>query len=290
MSDHLAASIEFIPVQARLNTLSHYRPDLASACACYSELLPILKEAQHRAPALNLDPRRAQQKLDQGKPVLRGVSLPFSTRMAQDLLRQICEAIAGSAAAKPPAARSLRRACGASAGLPLVTLMDALLTGSTEPLARAARQLDLDPVLLRVVVDNCLKPFLMVWAGQLAEKVDVTQWRRGWCPFCGGAPLFAELHGPERARSLRCGRCGADWPFNQLKCVHCGTTDLCSLGVLQLDSHTERGSVQTCSACHTYIKMLVTSEPTCPEQLMVEDLSSITLDWIAGQYGYTRPG
>jgi formate dehydrogenase accessory protein FdhE len=284
------STLELDTIQSRLEMLEREQPELMSACAYYRRILPMLKAAQPVVAPFELERGRAQRKIEQGIPLLREERLPFSATVTQSLFSLVCDGIMGAAQATPHAIQKIRAVRRESPDqLPLVALMDALLNGNSEPLERTAYELNVDAALLRVIVQNCLKPFLYAWAEELGPQVDLAGWDLGSCPICGGPALLAELRGPARARFLRCGQCGADWPFGRLQCAHCENMDTRKLGLLHPEGKTERWSVQTCAACHAYLKMMVTMEPVRPELLLVEDLASMTLDLIAGKYGYLRP-
>ncbi len=148
-----------------------------------------------------------------------------------------------------------------------------------------AKNLGMDFLLLQVVMQNCLKPYLHVWREGLAVT-DISKWKKGKCPFCGNWPALAELQGTQRARHLRCGLCGADWLYNRLQCVYCGTTDIKSLGLIQVGEEPLSLSIQTCEACHGFVKTVVALEGAHPDLLPVEDLETLSLDLIASEKGY----
>jgi FdhE protein len=172
----------------------------------------------------------------------------------------------------------------------VISLLQAALNGDNEPLERTAQVLGLDEAILPIIAHNCLKPFLHAWQKTMAPLVDVSAWQKGHCPFCGSPPILAELRGPQRARYLRCGLCGADWPFVRLQCAFCGNLEHQSLGILQLEQDPELVSIQQCAVCHAYLKMVVTLEPIAADLLPLADLSTVSLDIIAAKHGFSRPG
>ena len=301
---------EIQEIDRRLESLSLEKPGLGEAAALYRQILPILRKAQARANPFLLDKRTALKKLEDGLPVLVGEELPFSQAADLNLLLDLCQAVeslpeavpeAGSARAPgvlPGASQSraqevqkIRSACQ-QGWIQLTPIFQAALLRDTQPLRAAAEELGLDLPLFSFLVLSCLKPSLQAWAASLASRaneIDLSGWKRGKCPFCGDIPLLGELQGLQRSCHLRCGRCGADWPFNRLQCAFCETTDYQVLGFLRLGEKPERTLIQTCEACHSYLKTIVTFEPTHPGMLPVEDLATIPLDLIAIQHGYYRP-
>jgi FdhE protein len=189
------------------------------------------------------------------------------------------------AALRAAAAAQIRRAVEQKQ-LDLLLTWSALAAGDLHAIELAARERQLDMELLRMLAQNSLKPALRVWGRGLKNQVDLQQWRRAPCPLCGSSPTLSEIQGKEGERHLRCGMCGADWAYLRLKCAHCANSDYKSLGYITVEGEQEKYSLQTCEACHNYIKVIVTFEPTPVDLLPVEDLATLHLDLIATERGY----
>jgi FdhE protein len=116
-----------------------------------------------------------------------------------------------------------------------------------------------------------------------------TIWSQGYCPVCGAWPAFAEVRGIERARYLRCGRCGAGWPMPMLTCTYCATTDHDALGTLIVDDKTARWAVEFCQRCLGYLKSFTTLQPASSSEILVTDLASVEFDFAAVERGFLRP-
>jgi FdhE protein len=156
-------------------------------------------------------------------------------------------------------------------------------------LQRMAGQLGTEPAVFRVLADLAALPLLLAcgrrWAGRVAPA-----WREGYCPVCGAWPVLAEARGVERSRRLRCGRCGADWAAEWLRCPYCGTRDHARLGALVPESGGDRRRVETCAACRGYLKTLTTLTGTPAGEVLLDDLATVDLDLVALGEGYRRPG
>lgn len=131
-------------------------------------------------------------------------------------------------------------------------------------------------------------PYLHACARQWAARPR-TLWSQGYCPVCGAWPTLAEVRGIDRARHLRCGRCGAGWPVPVLACTYCGSTDHDMLGTLVVDDKLPRFSVDTCLACSGYLKSLNTLQATPSEDIIAVDLESVEFDLAALERGFLRP-
>jgi FdhE protein len=118
-------------------------------------------------------------------------------------------------------------------------------------------------------------------------------WSRGDCPVCGAWPAFAETCGVERARYLRCVRCGAAWRVHGLSCPFCANRDHATLGSLVPEDGAPRDgppwAIEVCRRCRGYLKVFTVLQPAAPEALLVQDLKTVELDVAAESRGYARP-
>jgi FdhE protein len=109
------------------------------------------------------------------------------------------------------------------------------------------------------------------------------------CPLCGAWAALAEARGLERQLRLRCGRCGAEWAAEVLRCAFCATTEHAQLGALVGDKAGDTRRVDTCAACGGYMKTITTLTPCLPADVRLQDLATVDLDVAALSQGYTRP-
>jgi FdhE protein len=116
-----------------------------------------------------------------------------------------------------------------------------------------------------------------------------TRWTQGYCPVCGAWPAFAEVLGIERARQLRCGRCGAGWAMPVLACTYCATTDHETLGTLVVDDKTARFALDVCRGCSGYLKSVTTLQATPSDEVLAVDLASVEFDLAAVERRFLRP-
>jgi FdhE protein len=304
----------------RLNNLAAQKPELAEPVAFYQAALPLLRQAQADVEPFALPPETARNKLAAGIPLLLGEDLPLAPETTRNLFIRLCRVIEAvgqpvrsskngwgvfsrgqpdkarlleqahndnEAALRAAAAGQIRRAVEQKQ-LDLLPVWSALAAGDHPAIELTARELKLEAELLRTLAQTSLKPSLRAWAAGFKGRADLDEWRRGQCPVCGSPPALAEIQGKEGARHLRCGMCGANWSYPRLKCALCANENYRSLGYLTVEGEEEKYSLQTCEACHHYLKVIVTFEPTPVDLLPVEDLATLHLDLIAAERGYSR--
>lgn len=174
--------------------------------------------------------------------------------------------------------------------LDLEELLRNVSEGNYPSLAARAETQALDPPLLWTLAQSALKPTLRAWCGELVPLVNTAgAWEKACCFICGAPASLGELQGNEQAKHLRCGQCGADWLFRRLQCIYCGNEDPFLLGILSPDGRRENVRVDVCDKCHGYLKVVTRFAPSSPEELAVEDLSTLFLDFLAQERGYRRP-
>ena len=172
----------------------------------------------------------------------------------------------------------------------LEELLGHVADGDYPLLAARAEEQALDPLLLWTLAQSALKPTLRDWCGELSPLVHAAgAWEKACCFICGAPASLGELQGNEQAKHLRCGRCGADWLIRRLQCIYCGNEDPSHLGILSPEGRRENVRVEVCDKCHGYLKVVARFAPCSPEELAVEDLSTLYLDCLAQERGYRRP-
>jgi len=270
------------PVVERLRKLAHERPDLEDAARIYEAILPLLRDADLHAVPLSITGEEARAKLAIGQPLLHELDLEFDVEASRDLLVRLArslEAIDGM--------RRVRLVIE-GAEIDIGAVLSHALADDHASIEAIARDIDLDPDLLRVVARYALRPALGAWRRQLAPLVEGIQWEKGNCCICGAAASLGELRGNGQILHLRCGQCGADWRFRRLRCMYCGNEDHRTLSCLYSEDQREKMRVEACDRCRGYLKVIASFSPLSPEMLAVEDLATMHLDYIAAGHGYER--
>lgn len=216
-------------------------------------------------------------------PLLHDATLRVDPRPARRWVRRLIKAAASSAT---PGASTLARM--RFRRLDALGLLEAAITYDPLLIDAIATETDADAHALAAVAQLAARPLLQACGRKLAPHVPVG-WSHGYCPICGAWPALAETRGIERARRLRCARCGGDWAFPVLLCPFCGERDHRRQGSLVPDGEEELRKVDTCRSCRGYVKTITTLTAIPAPDLLVEDLATLELDIAALERGYARP-
>jgi formate dehydrogenase accessory protein FdhE len=242
----------------------------------------VLQAGQPLAELPELDPAESRARLAAGQPLFSGQRLIIAPAPAAVCFRAVCTAIA------PFQSGALQALEALDAGrLDLPALLTSLASGSPDLVESSAASAEVAALTLRVLLEYTLRPTLRAWADLLVSDISLAVWQRPTCPLCGSAPVMAELYKARRLRLLRCGICGAAWPYPIQRCAHCSTEEPGTQGVI-LSDDDPRTLAQICRHCHTYLKTVITVEPLPHDLLALEDLASLYLDQGCREKGYTR--
>ncbi len=271
------------PLERRLRVLGERFPEVREAAETYRILLVILRDAPASAAPVAIDAGEAAGKLARGEPLLAGTALAFDLDATRGLAIRLAEALSRRGVAKAAPVRDAL----ARERFPMERLLRHAAAGDRAFVRTLALVLAVDPALLDVVAQNAIKPALRAWSRQLAPLARGLSWEKGYCFVCGARAALAELRGGELFRHLRCGRCGADWGVRRVLCPFCGNENPSSLGFLHAGKPMERARVAVCDGCREYLKVVTAFEPGAPDEVVVEDLATLPLDYAARARGYT---
>jgi formate dehydrogenase formation protein len=276
---------------AELKQIRVEQPDLATAVDMQIALLDLQRRVQARVPMPWLEiPREWLQRLEQGKPLLHFDDIPIDwtefrlmLRQAADILRRY-EALEAEDHA---AIQALGRA--GNALQPLVVRWYNLTAAPGRVLAE--RDAETVPVeaasisagMLEQVLALAMRPFLARAAEVLLVRPEVGEWRRAFCPLCGGEPEFGVIT-PAADRVLICGRCTGQWRYDPLACPFCENRDR-SL-ITSFASRDGKYRLYACDVCRRYLKAFDARRTRRPVSLAVDSVATLPLDAAAIQKGY----
>jgi hypothetical protein len=265
------------------------QPELASAVDMQLALVEMQRRVQLRVPLpwIQVDPEwlRAQQAA--GRPLVRFGDIPIEWTDFRLILRQTADILHRfDALERPDYDRIVALGREGNALEPLVTdWYEATSRADGAPVPDKSKYASPDaPPGLEQVLALAMRPFLSRCAEALAQKVDLSGWLCGHCPFCGWEPDFAVIT-PSADRRLICGRCAGQWAFAPLTCPFCGNDDRAR--VTSFASRDGRYRVYGCDVCRRYLKAYDGRNASRPVMVLVDSIATLPLDAAAMQRGYS---
>jgi FdhE protein len=271
----------------RLQALAVQSPDLKDAVRLYEVILPIIEAADLHAEPVSISPDQARAKLAGGFPLLHDVKLHLDYAEARSLMLKLASALEKVSKSRRYACRRIGQALEEDK-LEMSLLMTGIAAGDEESVRSIVQPLGLDAGLVWTLARYVFRPAMHAWRRQLSPLIEGAPWSRGHCPICGSLPVLGELQNNHLSKHLRCGQCGADWPFRRMQCLYCENEDHLALGYLYEESRQDTMRVEICNRCRGYLKVIVSFTATPPEHLSIEDLATLHLDYIAEGRGYRR--
>jgi len=264
----------------QIDSLLAAQPETAPLLALLTAVLEEAQGGQWETIAADtlLRPERSP-----GTPLLAGAVISLDERRLDAWARRVLDLAGGTS----PEAVSLVTAARAPR-LDARALVQAALNTDSNGLASIATTLDVAPDALAVAADLVAMPLMQALRRRFGPAVDA-QWSEGWCPVCGDWPLLAELRGLDRARRLRCGRCGGDWAQSGIRCLYCDAIGAAHRAALVSEGNNESRKVETCSQCRGYLKSVSTLRAWPGDEVCLADLATVDLDIVALERDFARP-
>jgi FdhE protein len=269
-----------------LKQIKASQPELATAVDMQLALVDMHRRVQSRVPLpwIQPDPAWVASQQQAGRPLVRFPDIPLdwsdfrlTFRQTADILHRFEALERGDYDAIVALGRE------GNALEPIVTKWYEA-TSCVDAASGEQKRSDVDgPANLDQVLVLALRPFLARCAEALSQRVDLSQWRHGHCPFCGWEPDFAVIT-PSADRRLICGRCTGQWAFAPLTCPFCANDDRAL--VTSFATRDGRYRVYACDVCRRYLKAYDARHATRPVMVSVDSIATLPLDAAAIQRGY----
>jgi hypothetical protein len=266
---------------SELKRLRGAHPELATAVDMQVELLELYRRVHPRlrTPVLQRDRNVVLRQLADGIRLVEFDDLLVEWSEFRLLFRQIADVL-HRAGALEPADHGRLQALVRDAH-PLEALARDYYDRTASPTSARPPSGD-QPPLVDEVLALSLRPFLTRCAESWTQGLQLSGWRRGYCPLCGFEPELATLTSSERF--LICGRCAAQWSLPAPECPHCGEAS--PGGVTSFASRDGRYRVYGCNRCRRYLKAYNAVGADRPVLPVVDAIATLPLDAAAMQKGY----
>ena len=265
-----------------LKQIKATQPELASAVDMQVALVDMQRRVQGRVPLpwIQPDPAWVATQRQAGRPLVRFEDIPLEWSDFRLTFRQTADILLRFEALDRvdyDAIVALGR--DGDALQPVVSQWYEVSSG-----ARDGARTPVDaPASLEHVLVLALRPFLTRCADAVSQRVDLSSWPHGHCPFCGWEPDFAAIT-PSAERRLICGRCAGQWAFGAFTCPFCSNDDRAL--VTSFATRDGRYRVYACDVCRRYLKAYDGRNATRPVMVSVDSIATLPLDAAAIQRGY----
>jgi len=270
---------------AELRELKESQPELASAIDMQIELVDAQRRIRARVPLpwIQVDDEWLASQLKAGHPVVRFGDIPLDWSDFRLTLRQTADILSRYDALETDDHQHVLNL--SRQGNELEPTVERWYQESSQrsETSRARGLPEGAPPGLEQVLILAIYPFLSRCAEVLTQRIDLTAWNRGTCPFCGWEPDFATIT-PSAERRLICGRCTAQWSFASLTCPFCSNGDK-SL-ITSFATRDGRYRIYACDVCRRYLKAYDGRNASRPVLVGVDTIATLPLDAAALQRGY----
>lgn len=249
----------------------------------YQGLLRIQSEAEQRINIIKpgLQREAIENRVRRGLPLIRFDELTLDWPLLNDIFAKVIAIFADHPDLFGELPNSLRK-LQARKALPK-RLVRAWFKRTKLPSTVAIDNID-DYLLLEAIIHATLQPFLTGYSKALISLINQKEWRREYCPICGGRPDFSFLDKESGARWLICSRCDTEWIFQRLQCPYCGTQDQDALSYFTDNEEIHR--LYVCEQCHKYIKAIDLRNTESKIPMLLERILTIDMDSQAQEKGY----
>lgn len=267
-----------MPPDTTLAALMRQRPEWAPWLAVVDEALREIAAREWDAMVPG-----APCAAEDGKPLLAGAAFTLRSSVIRRVSTRLLRAAARSGTPKMATLQSALQP-----DVDAAALFEASIGQDHDRVGTLAAGCDADAEALQAVTSLLALPLLHACRRRCAPALPAS-WVHGYCPICGAWPAFTEVRGIEQRRFFRCGRCGVDWHARLLHCPYCGMHDHGELTTLVPGQSGVNATIEACRRCRGYVKAFNTLQGWAPEQVMIQDLSSVALDVAALEQEFVRP-
>jgi len=271
------------PQLAAFRRLKSEHPELAAAVDMQVEIVVLQHRVQARVstPWIDFDPAWLARRLRDGSPMLRFSEIPFEFGELRVIFRQVTEVLRRYELLEPPDYEALQALI--RRGRPEAADAEAWFDAAAiRPRAPGGAAPALPDSFLQVLAIGA-RPFLGRAVESVQSRVDLAEWIRPYCPYCGGDPELAVVT-PSGDRRLACGRCAGVWPFAEHVCPHCDNRHPSFRTTMA--TADRRYVLVACEACKRYLKTYDARGAERPFMFDVDAIATLPLDAAALQRGY----
>jgi FdhE protein len=287
MGDEIQARKETRKIEKAMLKMEKEIPSLKSVLDAFKEIFigkTLFKANLPDLPHVHISPPDSFQ-FSQGVPLLTGEMLSRIIDSWESSVDFMIPYIAKGFPKIKPELKRLKLA-QEQGRLNLKDCMKALLKGQEEKVNEIALSLETQPLILKFILDQLMKPFLEKRIEGIQSLTQNLTWLKGYCPLCGSFPELSFLKGDEGQRWLRCVLCGHEWRFMRTQCPFCENEDHEKMELYFVEGR-EHERAELCYKCNRYIVNIDTRK--CAEEVVTEvaAIGMLYLDILAQGKGFS---
>lgn len=274
-------------IENAINKIEKETPSLKSVLDAFREIFisrAILKTRLSDLPDIHL-PQPDPVRFSQGVPLLtEGIISSLIDPWGESVKETIPPLEKGFPKIKPELMRLKAALEGGEDDLKHCT--GSLMRGQEEEFNEIASHLEIQPLILRFILGQMLKPFIERRVERFQPLIENLPWHKGYCPLCGSFPELSFIRGEEGKRWLRCSLCGHEWRFKRAACPFCENEDHEKMELKFIEGR-EHEWVELCYKCRKYNVNIDTRK--CAEEVTIEvvALGMLLLDIVAQEKGFS---
>ena len=267
----------------QIGRLIQKRPMYKEALSVYRDIVIFLNDIEPEIKYVMKDEVIGEIKVKEGFPLFWREDLPLDLKAASSLFKRLLEHLSSK---KRKDKEALEKASSKAQAHPdwVTNLIAAFLSRDEITMKSMAKEVDLEPMVIKFFTHMSLRPSLNILKESAGERIDKDGWKYGYCPLCGSYPDMAYL-GDQGKRFLHCELCGYEWYYPRLKCPFCENDQPKELGYF-VSEEEEGFRVDFCKKCNRYIKTLDMRVIGQPAPLELENLITLHLDMLAHEQGF----
>lgn len=268
---------------AQIDRITQKRPMYKDALSVYKDLVGFLMEIEPEITSEIKNGAINEIKAREGFPVFSREDLPLDRIAAISLFPRLLEHLSSK---KRKDREALKKALKKIKSNPqwVQHAMSNFLSRDEQAIVDMAKEINLEPMVLKFLTHMALKPSLNILKKVITEKITINTWNYGYCPLCGSSPDIAYLD-TNGKRYLHCELCGYEWNYPRLKCPFCENDNPKELGYFV--SEEEDGfRIDFCKKCNSYIKTVDMRIIETLGSLELENLTTLHLDMLAYEQGF----
>ena len=273
-------------MKKRIQQLKKKRPGYKEILDFYQK---VREEQEKVEPSLNVKPVPLKEEwkdllFKEGFSLLEKKDFPIDLETSINLFRSLCHI---GKEANPHMAEAVKK-IEETLDQKRIDLEEILTGGFKENKIEAITdEFGLDRKIFSFITQESIRPSVTVEMERLSKGLETETWQKGLCPICGSLPHLSLLKEEVGKRYLLCSSCGYQWRIERLVCPFCGNNEQESLQYFCAEGE-EAYRIDLCNKCHQYIKMLDLRKIEGVDPIL-EDLSTVHLDFLASQKDYKRP-